>query len=227
MNHRTAITYRRHMENGNRAAAMELTQPHALPLFFRAAYQGRQTTFKVPAESTTAQVHRAGMRAAGVTTPPTHAPTQGPRAIVTHHEGHKLEISPHPTARARPERLNGHPLSPYHAAARYRLAAQASKDTGHRDHRHAAALARARAALTKEPLPYLARVHPGGPSAYILVPTKATRRQLMQIAKKALGLVGHPFRPLEYIDPPRIEARANGVSLEIRPAPDHVDDSEV
>lgn len=108
----------------------------------------------------------------------------------------------------------------YHAAARYRLAHQADKDSQHLDPTKAAALATARAALRPGILTYLAKLDPNGPRAVIQAPADASRRQLMQLAKTALRCTGHPFRPLEYIDPPRITTTAQGLTLTIRPEPD-------
>lgn len=118
-----------------------------------------------------------------------------------------------------PHRDPMHPLTAYHAAARYRLAHQADKDRNHHDPDAAARLATARAALRPGRLTYLARLDPAGSTATIEAPADASRRQLVQMAKAALRCTGHPFRPLEYIDPPRIEARAQGITLTIRPEP--------
>lgn len=226
MNHKTAIRYRRHLENGNPAAAAELVQPYALPLYYAARIRyrdrrDREATFRAPADASTATLARLAIAALTLPARPHPEPTQGDREIVAPYGDGTLTIAPHNTARPRPERLApDHPLAPHHAAARYRLAHQADKDGRHRDPTKAAALATARAALRPAPLAYLAKLDPDGPRAVIHAPADASRRQLMQLAKTALRCTGHPFRPLEYIDPPRITATAQGLTLTIRPEPD-------
>lgn len=226
MNHKTAIRYRRHLENGNPAAAEELVQPYALPLYYTAKIRypdrrDRETTFRAPADASTKTLFRLAIAALTLPARPHPEPTQGDREIVTPYGEGTLTVAPHNTARPRTDHLSpDHPLAPYHAAARFRLAHQADKECGHRNPTRAAALATARAALRPGSLTYLAKLDPDGPRAVIHAPADASRRQLMQLAKTALRCTGHPFRPLEYIDPPRITATAQGFTLTIRPEPD-------
>lgn len=127
------------------------------------------------------------------------------------------------------------PPDPYHLrpdqahalACRYRLAHQAHKDALQANPGRAARLAETLADLhgIAAPLAYRATLRRDGetdtPAGVTLhAPAKATRRQLVQRAKRALHITGLYLRaPEEYLSPtPRIVAKDKGATLEIRPA---------
>ena len=229
MNHKTAAEYRHHLQNDNHAAARALIQPHALPLYYVAELRDFaeyrtprpiSATMKAPADATPEELVRTALAILHHAHLTFTTPRLDNRDTVARRDTLELRVSPHNTTRSRPDQLDAaHPLAPYHAAARFRLAHQADKDRHHRDPKRAATLATARANLRPGILTYSATLEPKGPTATIQAPADATRRQLIQLAKTALRCTGHPFRPLEYIDPPRITARAQGITLNIRPDP--------